>query len=439
MARERVIIMGAAGRDFHNFNMVFRNNDAYEVIAFTATQIPNIEGRVYPPELAGPLYPQGIPIHPETELIDLIIQWDINQVIFSYSDVSYEYVMEKSAQVMAAGADFRFLGGRATMLKSEKPVISICAVRTGAGKSQTTRVVAKILSDLGKQVVAVRHPMPYGNLAVQAVQRFASLDDLAKYDCTIEEREEYEPHIVTGTIVYAGIDYEAILRQAEKEADVVLWDGGNNDLPFYHPDLHFVIVDPLRPGHERRYFPGEANLRLADVVIVNKVNTADPANVAQVLENVKALAPKATVIQANSVIQVEDPQAIQDKHVLVVEDGPTLTHGEMAYGAGFVAAERFGAAEIVDPRPYAMGSIQAIFEKYPTTGTVLPAMGYGKSQMKELQQTINATPCDLVLIATPIDLGRLLNLKHPSQRVAYELEEIDQPDLQTVLSEWLAE
>lgn len=439
MARERVIIMGAAGRDFHNFNMVFRNNDAYEVIAFTATQIPNIEGRVYPPELAGPLYPKGIPVYPETKLTDLIIQWDINQVIFSYSDVSYDYVMERSAQVMAAGADFRFLGGRATMLKSEKPVISICAVRTGAGKSQTTRVVAKILSDMGKQVVAVRHPMPYGNLAVQAVQRFASLDDLAKYDCTIEEREEYEPHIVTGTIVYAGIDYEAILRQAEKEADVVLWDGGNNDLPFYHPDLHFVIVDPHRPGHERRYFPGEANLRLADVVIVNKVNTADPANVAQVLENVKELAPKATVIQANSVIQVEDPQAIQDKHVLVVEDGPTLTHGEMAYGAGFVAAERFGAAEIVDPRPYAMGSIQAIFEKYPTTGTVLPAMGYGKIQMKELQQTINATPCDLVLIATPIDLGRLLNLKHPSQRVTYELEEIDQPDLQTVLAEWLAE
>ncbi len=437
MTRQRVIIMGAAGRDFHNFNTVFKDNPNYDVVAFTATQIPNIDGRRYPPELAGALYPQGVPIYPEAELSRLIKKLDVNQVIFSYSDVSYPYVMRKSAEVMAAGADFRLLGPKDTMLKSSKPVISICAVRTGCGKSQTTRAVSKILKGMGKKVAAIRHPMPYGNLVKQAVQRFATLADLDKHDCTIEEREEYEPHIVAGNIVYAGVDYEAILRQAEQEADVILWDGGNNDLSFYKPDLHIVVVDPHRPGHEVSYYPGEANLRMADVVIVNKVDTATEAGIATVLKNVADIAPQATVIKANSPISIADPAAVTGKKVLVVEDGPTLTHGEMAYGAGFVAAEKFGAAEIVDARPYALGTIKATYQKYPTTGVVLPAMGYGEAQMKELEDTINATPCDMVIIATPIDLGRLLTLTRPSVRVTYELEEIDRPGLAALLADTL--
>ena len=435
MSKQRVIIMGAAGRDFHNFNVYFRENPAYDVVAFTATQIPNIEGRVYPPELAGQLYPNGIPIHPEAELVELIKAGQVDQVIFAYSDVPHEYVMHQASVVLAAGADYRLLGPRHTMVKSSKPVVSIGAVRTGSGKSQTTRRVCEILQGLGKKVVAVRHPMPYGNLVVQAVQRFADYGDLDEYECTIEEREEYEPHLERGTIVYAGVDYEAILRRAETEADVVVWDGGNNDLPFYQPDLHLVVVDPHRPGHELRYHPGEANLRLADVVVINKIDTADAAAIAEVRRNIQAIAPQAIVVDAASPISVDNPTAIRGQRVLVVEDGPTLTHGEMAYGAGVVAAQRFGAAEIVDPRPYAVGSIQATYEKYPTTGAVLPAMGYGEAQMKELEQTINATPCDLVLIGTPIDLSKLLNIKQPHQRVQYELQEIGQPTLAEILGE----
>ncbi len=435
MPKQRVIIMGAAGRDFHNFNVYFRENAAYEVVAFTATQIPNIEGRVYPPELAGQLYPNGIPIHPEAELVELIKAGQVDQVIFAYSDIPHEYVMHHASAVLAAGADYRLLGPRHTMVKSSKPVVSIGAVRTGSGKSQTTRRVCEILQGLGKKVVAVRHPMPYGNLVVQAVQRFADYGDLDEYECTIEEREEYEPHLERGTIVYAGVDYEAILRRAETEADVVVWDGGNNDLPFYQPDLHLVVVDPHRPGHELKYHPGEANLRLADVVVINKIDTADAAAVAEVRRNIQAIAPQAIVVDAASPITVDQPTAIRGQRVLVVEDGPTLTHGEMAYGAGVVAAQRFGAAEIVDPRPYAVGSIQATYKKYPTTGAVLPAMGYGEAQMKELEQTINATPCDLVLIGTPIDLSKLLNIKQPHQRVRYELQEIGRPTLAEILGE----
>ncbi|GAB4421627.1 MAG: cyclic 2,3-diphosphoglycerate synthase [Anaerolineae bacterium] len=435
MSKQRVVIMGAAGRDFHNFNVYFRQNPDYEVVAFTATQIPNIEGRVYPAELAGPLYPSGIPIHPESNLVELIQSLQADQVIFAYSDVPHEYVMHKASQVLAAGADYRLMGPRHTMLKSSKPVVSIGAVRTGSGKSQTTRRVCEILQGLGKKVVAVRHPMPYGNLVVQAVQRFANHADLEEHECTIEEREEYEPHLDRGTIVYAGVDYEAILRRAEAEADVVVWDGGNNDLPFYQPDLHIVVVDPHRPGHELAYHPGEANLRLADVVVINKIDTADAAAIAQVRHNIQAVAPQAVVVDAASPITVDDPAAIRGQRVLVVEDGPTLTHGEMAYGAGVVAAQRFGAAAIVDPRPYAVGSILATYEKYPTTGALLPAMGYGDAQMKELEQTINATPCDLVIIGTPIDLGRLLQIKHPHQRVRYNLQEIGRPTLTEILLE----
>ncbi len=434
MAKDRVIIMGAAGRDFHNFNTVFRDNPNYNVVAFTATQIPNIDGRTYPPELAGKLYPHGIPIYAESELTRLIKEFDIDQVVFSYSDVPYDYVMHKSAAVMAAGADFRLLGRDETMLKSSKPVISICAVRTGCGKSQTTRAVSDILKKMGKKVAAVRHPMPYGNLVAQAVQRFAELDDMDEYECTIEEREEYEPHIVNGTIVYAGVDYEKILRRAEAEVDVVLWDGGNNDLPFFKPDLHIVVVDPHRPGHELSYFPGEANLRMADVVVVNKMGTATPEGIETVLKNVAELVPHATIIKANSPVSVADPATINGKRVLVVEDGPTLTHGGMAYGAGVVAAQKFGAAELVDPRPYAVGSIKATFEKYTTTGTVLPAMGYGEAQMKELEETINATDCDMVVIATPINLGRLLKLEKPNVRVTYDLAEIGEPQLAKVVA-----
>ncbi len=433
MTQKRILIMGAAGRDFHNFNVYFRDNPDYKVVAFTATQIPNIEGRVYPAELAGASYPEGVPIYPESELETLIRDLKVDQVVFAYSDVSHEYIMHKASQILAIGADFRLMGAETTMLKSTKPVVAVCAVRTGCGKSQTTRRVCDLLRDMGKKVVAIRHPMPYGDLVKQACQRFASYEDMDKHDCTIEEREEYEPHIDRGVIVYAGVDYEQILREAEKEADVIVWDGGNNDLSFYQSDLYIVVVDPHRPGHELGYHPGEANLRAADVVVINKVDTADIDGVTTVRENTMAVNPDATIIEAASPIFVEDPDAIRGKKVLVVEDGPTLTHGEMAYGAGVVAARRFGAAEIVDPRPYAVGSIVATYKKYPTTGNVLPAMGYGKEQMAELEQTINNTPCDMVIVATPIDLRRLMEINRPSQRVRYELQEIGQPDLASVL------
>ena len=433
MSKTRILIMGAAGRDFHNFNTYFRDNDDYEVVAFTATQIPNIDDRRYPAALAGQLYPSGIPIHPEAELTNLIKRHQIDQVIFAYSDVSHETVMHKASQALAAGADFRLMGPKYTQIKSVKPVVSIGAVRTGAGKSQTTRRVTQILKDLGYAVVAVRHPMPYGDLVKQAVQRFATYADLDRHDCTIEEREEYEPHIDRGVIIYAGVDYEAILRQAEKEADVVVWDGGNNDLSFYQSDLHIVVADPHRPGHEVSYHPGEANLRMADVVVINKIDTADLDPIARVRRNIMAVNPGATVVEAASPIFVDDPAAIKGKAVLVVEDGPTLTHGEMAYGAGVVAARRFGAAEIIDPRPYAVGSIVETYKKYPTTGAVLPAMGYGAEQMRELGETINNTPCDLVIVATPIDLRRVVEINRPTQRVRYELQEIGQPTLAEII------
>ncbi len=433
MTRERVILMGAAGRDFHNFNTYFRTRPQYEVVAFTATQIPNIEGRVYPHELAGDLYPDGIPIFPETELVDLIRQFDVHQVVFSYSDVSHEYVMHAASRVQAAGADFRLLGPRATMLKSSKPVVAVCAARTGSGKSQTTRAVVAALKEMGMRVVVVRHPMPYGDLVKQAVQRFETYQDLARHDVTIEEREEYEPHLARGTIVYAGVDYDRILRAAQQEADIVLWDGGNNDYAFFEPDLYITVVDPHRPGHELRYYPGETNLRLADVIVINKIDTARPEDVELVRANIRAVNPDAVVVDAASPIYVSQPEAIRGKRVLVVEDGPTLTHGEMAYGAGVVAARRFGAAAIVDPRPYAVRSIAATYEKYPTTGAVLPAMGYGKEQTRDLEETINRADVDYVLIATPIDLRRLIHIRHPADRVRYELQEIGQPTLSEIL------
>ncbi len=440
MEKIRVLIMGAAGRDFHNFNVFFRENERYEVVAFTATQIPNIEGRVYPAQLAGSLYPQGIPIYPEDKLSDLIGDLRVQQVVFAYSDVRHEYVMHKASQVLAVGADFRLMGAESTMLKSSKPVVSIGAVRTGSGKSQTTRRVSDILKEMGKQVVVVRHPMPYGDLTAQVVQRFADYGDLDRHNCTIEEREEYEPHLDRGSIVYAGVDYETILRQAEAEADVVLWDGGNNDFPFFRPDLHIVVTDPHRADHETSYHPGETNLRMADVVVINKIDTADLAETSKVRANIERLAPDAVVVDAASPIFVNDPSCIRGKRVLVVEDGPTLTHGEMSYGAGIVAARRFGAAEIIDPRPYAVGSIAETFEKYPQTGPLLPAMGYGARQIKDLETTINATPCDAVIAATPIDLRRVLhNVKHPMDRVRYELQEIGRPTLTDILTEWLGE
>jgi predicted GTPase len=425
--------MGAAGRDFHNFNTVFRDNDAYEVVAFTATQIPNIEGRAYPPELAGSLYPRGIPIFPEEQLVDLIPEYDIDQVVFAYSDVSHQYVMHKASVVLAAGADFRLMGTKRTMVESNRPLVAVCAVRTGSGKSQTTRHVCDALQKMGQKVVAIRHPMPYGDLVAQKVQRFADYADLDRYDCTIEEREEYEPHIDRGVVVYAGVDYEAILREAEKEADVIVWDGGNNDLPFYKPDLHIVVADPHRAGHELSYYPGESNLRAADVVVLNKIDTADLANIARVRENVRKANPTATIVEAASPIYVEDPDAIRDKRVLVVEDGPTLTHGDMAYGAGVVAARRYGAGEIVDPRPYAVRSIAETFAKYPNTGALLPAMGYGEEQIKDLEETINTTPCDLVIIGTPIDLRRVVRIEHPADRVYYELQVIGKTSLEEIL------
>jgi len=437
MNRTKVIIMGAAGRDFHNFNTYFRDNQQYEVVAFTATQIPNIEGRKYPRELAGKLYPKGIEIYPESELIDLIKKHKVDEVIFSYSDVPYDYVMNHSAAVNAAGADFKLMGPRHTMLKSSKPVIAVCAVRTGSGKSQTTRRVIELLQNAGKKVVAVRHPMPYGNLNEQKVQRFATLSDLVRHKCTIEEREEYEPHVVRGNIIYAGVDYEAILRQAEKEADIIVWDGGNNDLPFYRPDLHITVADPHRPGDELFYYPGEANLRMADLIVINKIDTADNQNVQTVRNSIFKVNPAAVVVEAASPIFVENYELIKGKRVLAVEDGPTLTHGEMTYGAAVVAAEKYGARELVDPRPYTVGTISKTYEKYPEIGTLLPAMGYGSKQIKDLEKTINRTDCEVVIIGTPIDLRKLITINKPAVRVTYELQEIGKPDLMDGLRKFL--
>ncbi len=429
----RVIIMGAAGRDFHNFNTYFRDNDLFDVVAFTATQIPDISGKKYPAELAGKLYPKGIPIHDEKELVELIRKHKANQVVFSYSDQPHENVMHKASIVQAAGADFVMLGPDSTMIKSTKPVISICAVRTGCGKSQTTRAIVRRLQAMGKKVVSIRHPMPYGDLAKQAVQRFASLEDLKKHHCTIEEMEEYEPHIAMGAVIYAGVDYGRILREAEKEADVIIWDGGNNDFPFYRSDLEVVVVDPHRPGHEVEYHPGEVNFRRADVIVINKIDSADPENVGIVRESIRECNPDAVVIDAASPLFVDNYKAIAGKRVLVVEDGPTLTHGEMEYGAGVVAAMKYGAADLVDPREYAVGRIVETFEEYPEIGTLLPAMGYGGQQIKDLETTINKTKCDLVIIATPIDLNRVCKIKHPTVKVDYELQEIGKPDLGDVL------
>ncbi len=436
--RKKVIIMGAAGRDFHNFNCLYRDNNDVEVVAFTATQIPDIEGRKYPAVLAGKLYPKGIPIVEEAKLIDLIKKHNVEEVIFSYSDVPYEYVMEKAAYVMAAGARFSVEGGASTMIKSSKPVVGVVAIRTGCGKSQTTRRVAQALQAMGKKVVAIRHPMPYGDLAKQTWQRFATLKDLDKHKCTIEEREEYEPHIKSGVIVYAGVDYEAIIRRAEKEADVILWDGGNNDMSFYKTDFLFTVVDPHRVGHELSYYPGQANLLMADAVVINKMDSADADDIAELRANIAEYNPNAIVIDAASPIQVDKPELIRGKKVLVVEDGPTLTHGEMQYGAGVVAASKYGAAELVDPRPYTVKSITATFKKYPGIGELLPAMGYGKAQVKDLETTINKTKCDSVIVATPIDLSRILKIKKPFTRVYYSLQEIGTPDVAMVLGDFFS-
>ncbi len=433
-AKTKVLIMGAAGRDFHNFNMYFRDNEAYDVVAFTATQIPHIDDRRYPAELAGRLYPDGIPIHDEAELGDLVERHDVDQVVFAYSDVPYSYVMHRSAQVNALGADFRLLGPKKTMIKSSKPVIAVGAVRTGAGKSQTTRKIQTTLREAGRKVVSIRHPMPYGDLVKQRVQRYATLDDLRKYDCTIEEMEEYEPHIAAGNVIYAGVDYEAIVREAEQEADVILWDGGNNDFSFIAPDLYVTVADPHRPGDGLRYYPGEVNLRLADVVVLNKIDTADRADIEAELANVRSVNPDATIVMAASPVTVDDPPAIRGRRVLVVEDGPTLTHGEMKYGAGTVAARQLGAAELIDPRPFAVGEIRGTFEKYPDIGVLLPAMGYSEQQLADLGSTINGSGADLVVIGTPIDLRRIVSIDLPAVRVRYDLQEIGHPTLEDVLS-----
>ncbi|MBT3227737.1 MAG: GTPase [Candidatus Marinimicrobia bacterium] len=430
----KVLIMGAAGRDFHNFNVYFRENDDYDVVAFTATQIPDIDGRKYPAELAGSLYPNGIPIHDEEELEDLIYDLDVDEVVFSYSDLPYEYVMSKAAIVNYAGADFRLMGAKSTMIPSTKPVIAICAARTGCGKSQTTRAVCDHLTAQGKKVVAIRHPMPYGDLVKQKVQRFAELADLKKHDCTIEEMEEYEPHIMNNTVVYAGVDYEAILREAEKEADIIIWDGGNNDMPFYMPDIMITVVDPHRAGHELTYYPGETNLLMADVIVINKIDTADIDDISTVRENIRIVNPEAIVVDAASPVSVDDEDVIYGKNVLVVEDGPTLTHGEMMYGAGVVAAEKYGAESLVDPRPWTVGKLSETFDKYPDIGQILPAMGYGEEQMKDLETTINQTECEAVVIGTPIDLRRIINIEKPSVRVTYKLQEIGMPTLASILN-----
>ncbi len=433
MIRTNVLIMGAAGRDFHNFNVFFRNNENYNVVAFTATQIPNIDGRIYPPELAGKLYPDGIKIYEESELVDLIHKLNVNEVVFSYSDVQFEYVMTKASIVNAAGASFRLMGAAETMIKSTKPVVSVLAVRTGSGKSQTSRKIVELLQKAGKKVVAIRHPMPYGDLVKQKVQRYAQFSDLDKYECTIEEREEYEPHVARGGVIYAGVDYEAILREAEKEADIILWDGGNNDMSFYKSDLTFTVVDPHRPGHEMRYYPGNTSLRLADAVIINKIDSAGPEGIEEVKKNIHAVNPGAVVIDAASPITVDKPELISGKRVLVVEDGPTLTHGEMKYGAGTVISQKLGAKEIVDPRPFTVKSITETYQKYPNIGILLPAMGYGDQQINDLEETINRTDCDSVVIGTPIDLGRILKINKPSTRVMYELHELGTNTLESVL------
>jgi len=435
--RKKVIIMGAAGRDFHNFNVYFRNSSCYEVVAFTAAQIPGIQCRVYPPELAGAVYSNGIPVYPEEELPRLIRDLDVGEVVFAYSDVSHEYVMQKASLVLANGADFWLMGANATMLKAKVPVVSVCAVRTGSGKSQTSRLIAKILKDKGLKVVVVRHPMPYGDLKKQILQRFASRQDLDRCECTIEEREEYEPHIDNGIVVYAGVDYGKILEEAQREAEIIIWDGGNNDLPFLKPDLHIVMADPHRAGHELAYYPSEVNLRLANVVIVNKVDTADSAKVEQVKENIKAVNPNALVLDAASPITVDKPELIQDKRVLAIEDGPTVTHGNMSYGAATLAAKKFGTREIVDPKPYAVGSIKDTLARYPNLISVLPAVGYGEKQIAELEETINNTPCDVVLVGTPIDLRRVIKVNKPTVRVKYDLQVLGPICLEEILDDFL--
>jgi predicted GTPase len=442
VSKRNVIIIGAAGRDFHNFNAYFRGNDFYHVVAFTATQIPDIEGRKYPTELAGPLYPEGIPIFSEDDLTKLIEDYQVSECVFSYSDVSYQHVMAVGAIVEAAGASFVLLGPKDTMIHSSKPIIAVGAVRTGCGKSQTSRKIAEILLGKGLRVVAIRHPMPYGDLAAQKVQRYAELSDLEKYNCTIEEMEEYEPHIVRGNVIYAGVDYGAILNEAEndpKGCDVILWDGGNNDFPFYVPDLLVTVADPHRPGHELRYYPGEITLRMADVVVINKIDTADLSGIQAVRNNITAVNPNAVVVEAASALYIDDPSVVKGKRVLAVEDGPTLTHGEMTIGAGVVAAQKYGAIGLVDPRPYTVGKISETFESYPEIGTLLPAMGYGDQQLKDLEETINNTDCDSVVIGTPIDLGRIINIHKPHTRVYYNLQEIGRPNLMDVLEDFLDE
>ncbi|MEA3232949.1 MAG: cyclic 2,3-diphosphoglycerate synthase [Thermodesulfobacteriota bacterium] len=436
---EKVIIMGAAGRDFHNFNVYFRDNKRYQVVAFTATQIPDIDGRVYPQELAGELYPDGVPIHTDEHLAEMIRKDRVDLVAFSYSDVTHNEVMHKASIVTAAGADFMIIGAPYTMLKSEKKIVSVCAVRTGCGKSQTSREVVRILKKMEKKVVSVRHPMPYGDLTRQIVQRFSTYDDFEKYNCTIEEREEYEPVIDMGAVIYAGIDYEKILREAEKEAEIIVWDGGNNDTPFYQPDVHIVVFDPHRAGHETSYHPGETNMLLADIALINKVDSALPENVEKVKKTIRQHNPRASIVLAESAVIAEDPDRINGKRVLVVEDGPTLTHGEMKYGAGVIAAKRFGAAELVDPRPYLVGTLRGTFDKYPDIGTVLPAMGYSSQQIRDMEDTINRTECDLVLAATPIDLSQLVTIEKPLQRIRYEYRDHGRPLLEEVLLEKLGE
>lgn len=440
MSKKKIIIIGAAGRDFHNFNTVFRDNEAYEVVAFTAAQIPDIDGRKYPAELAGSLYPDGIPIHAEAELPGLIRDREVDSCIFSYSDLPYQKVMNISAIVNAAGANFELLGTKDTMIKSNKPVIAVGAVRTGCGKSQTSRRIIELLMEKGLKVVAIRHPMPYGDLVAQKVQRFATVEDLATHKCTIEEMEEYEPHVVRGNVIYAGVDYEAIVREAENDpdgCDVILWDGGNNDFPFYQPDLTVTVADPHRPGHELSYYPGEVTMRIADVIVINKMDSAAPENIQVVRESIEAVNPGAIVIDGASPIKVEDPSVIKGKKVLVVEDGPTLTHGEMKIGAGIVAARKFGASELVDPRPFTVGKLKETFEIYPEIGTLLPAMGYGEQQLKDLEATINGSDCDSVVIGTPIDLNRIINIKKPNTRVFYDLQEIGDPNLGAVINDFV--
>ncbi len=440
MSRKNVVIIGAAGRDFHNFNTYYRDNEDYNVVAFTATQIPDIEGRKYPAELAGKLYPDGIPIHAQQDLEKLIADLEVDDCAFSYSDVSYQHVMSVGAIVQAAGANFVLLGPRDTQIESSKPVISVGAVRTGSGKSQTARRIIEILMEKGLKVVAIRHPMPYGDIAAQTVQRFAELSDLEKHNCTLEELEEYEPHVARGNVIYVGVDYEAILRAAEKDqggCDVILWEGGNNDFPFYKPDLHVTVVDPHRPGHELAYYPGEVSLRIADVVIINKMDSADPAGIETVRKNIASVNPEAVVIDAVSTLDMEDPSVVKGKRVLVVEDGPTLTHGEMKIGAGTVAAQKFGAAALVDPRPFIVGRLSETFELYPEIGTLLPATGYGDEQLRDLETTINNTDCDAVVIGTPIDLNRIIKIKKPSTRVYYNLQEIGRPNLAGVLDDFV--